>query len=53
MVWKEECAVNDKEFQEEMNVTFGIPKEFREELPGQETVYDWNGGVLYETEQNA
>lgn len=53
MVWKEECAVNDKEFQEEMNVTFGIPEEFREDFPEQEIMYDWNGDVLYETEQNA
>lgn len=45
--------MKEKQFQEEMNVTFGIPEEFREELPGQETIYDWDGGVLYETEQNA
>lgn len=43
----------EMEFQEMMSATFGTPEEFREELPGQETLYDWNGDVLYETEQNA
>lgn len=45
--------MKEKEFQEEMGAAFGIPEEFREELPGQETMYDWNGDVLYETEQDA
>lgn len=45
--------MKEAEFQEKMNVTFEFPEEFREDLPEQETMYDWNGDVLYETEQNA
>lgn len=45
--------MKETEFQEKMNVALDLPEEFQEELPGQETIYDWDGGVLYETEQNA
>lgn len=30
-----------------------IPEEWKTETPEQEIIYNWNGGVFHETEQNA
>lgn len=39
----------DREMEKIMG-NFGIPDEFMEETPEEEILYDWDGGVVNETE---
>lgn len=40
----------EKQWMERELMELGIPDDLREEIPDQQIVYDWNGGMLYETE---
>lgn len=45
--------MNEQEFAQNLNADFGMPEGFRNEPAEQEIVYDWDGGVWDEIEQNA
>lgn len=42
--------MTEQELRECVNQTEGLPEEFQDETPDQVLLYDWNGGVLNETE---
>lgn len=42
--------MNEQDFMECMCAAFDLPERMKEETPDQEIIYDWDGGVLSETE---
>lgn len=42
--------MTEQELRECVNQMEGLPEEFQDETPDQVLLYDWNGGVLNETE---
>lgn len=49
------CDKNDEIVQKFMNIMsiseIGIPEEMMGEIPDEEIIYDWNGDVLEESEE--
>lgn len=42
--------MTEQELRSSVNQMEGLPEEFQDETPDQVLLYDWNGGVLNETE---